>query len=246
MRLSVTLADISSRLSESLSALDFELPVTHVYDPTVHARRSHVAYLKYATRGVDAIWLGMNPGPWGMVQTGVPFGEVAHVREFLGIQERVDRPDPEHPKRPVTGFECPRSEVSGRRVWEWVASKFGTADAFFQRFFVWNWCPLAFMEESGRNRTPDKLSASERVELEHLCDAALGEVVACVQPKMIIGVGGFARRRAMKALGTKVRVEQILHPSPASPAANRGWAPQVEQQLAAMGVDVPTSDPSRA
>ena len=117
MRLSVTLADVSSRLSESLAALDFELPVTHVYDPTVHARRSHVAYLKYATRGVDAIWLGMNPGPWGMVQTGVPFGEVAHVREFLGIHERVDRPDPEHPKRPVTGFECPRSEVSGRRVW---------------------------------------------------------------------------------------------------------------------------------
>jgi single-strand selective monofunctional uracil DNA glycosylase len=143
------------------------------------------------------------------------------------------------------GFDCPRSEVSGRRVWEWVESRFGTAEMFFQRFFVWNWCPLAFMEDSGRNRTPDKLAVTERAALERLCDAALVEVVACVQPRMIIGVGAFARKRASKALGSGIRVEQILHPSPASPAANRGWAPQVEQQLAAMGVVLPTCDPSQ-
>lgn len=245
MRLADTLADISTRLSGALADVDIGLPVTHVYDPTAHARRSHVAYLNYANRGVDAIWLGMNPGPWGMVQTGVPFGEVAHVRDFLGIQESVDRPVPEHPKRPVMGFDCPRSEVSGRRVWEWVESRFGTAEMFFQRFFVWNWCPLAFMEDSGRNRTPDKLAVTERAALERLCDAALVEVVASVQPRMIIGVGAFARKRASKALGSGIRVEQILHPSPASPAANRGWAPQVEQQLAAMGVVLPTCDRSQ-
>lgn len=244
MKIAQTLAGISARLSESLAKVDIADPVTHVYDPTVHARRSHVAYLNYARRGVDAIWLGMNPGPWGMVQTGVPFGEVASVRDFLGIHEPVDHPKSEHPKRPVTGFDCPRSEVSGRRVWEWVASRFGTADAFFQRFFVWNWCPLAFMEDSGRNRTPDKLALRERVVLERLCDAALVEVVACVQPHMIIGVGAFARKRASKALGPSIRVEQILHPSPASPAANRGWAPQIEQQLAAMGVVLPACDRS--
>lgn len=239
------MADVSASLSASVSTLDMGPPITHVYDPTTYARRSHVAFLKYARRGIDALLLGMNPGPWGMAQTGVPFGEVAHVRGFLGITEPVQRPDPEHPKRPVLGFDCPRSEVSGRRLWSWVEERFGTADRFFERFFVWNWCPLAFLEESGRNRTPDKLPAEERRPLERLCDAALVEVVACLQPKMVIGVGAFARKRAELALGSSMRVEQILHPSPASPAANRGWAPQVERQLESIGVDLPTVARSR-
>ncbi|MDP6479222.1 MAG: single-stranded DNA-binding protein [Phycisphaerales bacterium] len=238
MSLVTEIVEVSARLSEDLSGLVFHPPVTHVYDPTKYARRSHVAYLEFARRGVDALLLGMNPGPWGMAQTGVPFGEVAHVREFLGISEPVDRPDPEHPKRPVLGFECPRSEVSGRRLWSWVEDQFGAADHFFERFFVWNWCPLAFLEESGRNHTPDKLPVGERSRLERICDAALVEVVACMQPRMVIGVGAFARKRAERALGSDMQVEQILHPSPASPAANRGWAPQVEHQLESIGLNL--------
>jgi len=236
-----TMADLSRGLSEALALLDFEPPVTHVYDPTHYARRPHRAYLRFARPGVEALLLGMNPGPWGMAQTGVPFGEVAHVRDFLGIHTAANRPRCEHPKRPVLGFDCPRSEVSGRRLWSWVEDRFGTAEAFFRRFFVWNWCPLAFLEESGRNRTPDKLPAAERTPLETLCDAALVEIVARLQPKMVIGVGAFARKRAERAVGHLVQVEQILHPSPASPAANRGWAPQVETQLEAMGIVLPTA-----
>ena len=238
MSILTEMADVSARLSEDLSGLVVHPPVTHVYDPTKYARRSHVAYLKFARRDIDALLLGMNPGPWGMAQTGVPFGEVAHVRDFLGICQPVGHPDREHPKRPVLGFDCPRSEVSGRRLWSWVEARFGTAAHFFERFFVWNWCPLAFLEESGRNRTPDKLPAEERSRLEHICDAALVEVVACMQPRMIIGVGAFARKRAERALGPDMQVEQILHPSPASPAANRGWAPQVEQQLESIGLNL--------
>jgi single-strand selective monofunctional uracil DNA glycosylase len=241
MTVSAAIADVSKRLSEELSSLVVHDPVSHVYDPTAYAWRSHRAYLKFARRGTDALLLGMNPGPWGMVQTGVPFGEVAHVRDFLGINEPVDRPDPEHPKRPVLGFECPRSEVSGRRLWSWVEERFGAAEHFFERFFVWNWCPLAFLEESGRNCTPDKLAIGERATLEARCDAALVEMIACLQPTMVIGVGAFARKRAERALGGGMRVEQILHPSPASPAANRGWAPQVERQFASIGVDLPTA-----
>ena len=31
------------------------------------------------------VFLGMNPGPFGMAQVGVPFGEVAAVRDWLRI-----------------------------------------------------------------------------------------------------------------------------------------------------------------
>lgn len=205
--------------------------MTHVYNPLDYAWSLHAQYLSLAKAKPWALLLGMNPGPWGMAQTGVPFGEIAHVRDFLGIDGTVEQPPQPHPKRPIEGMACARSEVSGRRVWTWAQETFGTADAFFHRFFVWNWCPLAFMEEGGRNRTPDKLPAGERAMIEAPCDAALRAVVEVLQPEFVIGVGAFARKRAALAL-PDIRVEQILHPSPASPAANRGWAPQVVKQLA--------------
>jgi single-strand selective monofunctional uracil DNA glycosylase len=235
----VSIAAISERLSSALDQLSFAPPVTHVYNPVAYASVPHRAYLeRFARPGCDALLLGMNPGPWGMAQTGVPFGEVESVRDWMGITGAVKPPGNEHPKRPVQGFDCTRSEVSGRRVWGWAKERFGTPDAFFDRFFVWNYCPLSFMEESGKNRTPDKLPVAERDAVYALCDAALAEVVAQLSPGRVIGIGAFAQTRAQRALGDAVEVGRILHPSPASPVANRGWSQQAEQQLAEQGITV--------
>ena len=227
---------ITRALCREVDALAFAEPVTHVYNPLDYARGPHETFLKRFTKpGVDALLLGMNPGPWGMAQTGIPFGEIAHVRDFLKISGRVGRPDPEHPKRPITGFDCTRSEGSGKRVWAWAKERFGSPEAFFDRFFVWNYCPLCFLEEGGRNRTPDKLPREEREALFEVCDRALLRIVATVRPRIVIGIGKFAEARAREALDG-VSIGSILHPSPASPLANRGWAPQAEKQLAELGV----------
>jgi single-strand selective monofunctional uracil DNA glycosylase len=230
---------ISRRLARGADALRFAPPVTHVYNPLRYARACHEAYLeRYAGARGGALLIGMNPGPWGMVQTGVPFGEVELVREWLGIEARVGRPDPEHPKRPVQGFACTRSEVSGKRLWGWARERFGRPERFFARFFVWNYCPLAFLEESGRNRTPDKLPAAEAEPLFALCDEALRALVAELVPEHVIGIGAFAQRRARLALGEERSVGSILHPSPASPLANRGWAARAERQLDDLGIRI--------
>ena len=240
MKIGARLGDVSRKLSESLADLPVRDPVTHVYDPTQYARELHERYLAFARQGAEGLLLGMNPGPWGMAQTGVPFGEVGHVRDFLRIEGKVDPPQGEHPKRPVKGLACARSEVSGRRLWSWAAERFGTADKFFDRFFVWNWCPLAFLEATGRNRTPDKLPSEMRSVVEPACDAALREVVEILRPTSIVAVGTFAERRATVALkSVKLPIHRILHPSPASPAANRGWAEQVDQQFARAGFSIP-------
>jgi single-strand selective monofunctional uracil DNA glycosylase len=234
------LTDIADDLDAELARQSFGPPVTHVYDPCVYARQPHHAYLeRYGSGPKEVLFLGMNPGPFGMAQTGVPFGEIAAVRDWLGIEGEVGRPEGEHPKRPVLGFGCPRSEVSGRRVWGWAAQRFGDPESFFERFFVHNYCPLVFLEESGRNRTPDKLPVAEREPLLAACDAALRRVVETLGRPRVVGVGAFAETRARKALqGLDVTFGRILHPSPASPAANRGWAEQAERQLAEMGIDV--------
>jgi single-strand selective monofunctional uracil DNA glycosylase len=228
----------SRRLAREAEKLRFAAPVTHVYNPLIYARVPHEEYLRRWGQGPKSVlFLGMNPGPFGMAQTGVPFGDVARVRDFLGIEAAVGRPTLENPARLVTGFSCPRSEVSGTRLWGWAEQRFGSAQAFFARFFVHNYCPLVFMESGGRNRTPDKLSGPEREALYQVCDRALREVVALLRPTHVIGVGAFAEARARQALAdTPVTVATILHPSPASPAANQNWSGKIEAQLAALGI----------
>jgi single-strand selective monofunctional uracil DNA glycosylase len=192
-------------------------------------------------QGLRAVFVGMNPGPFGMMQTGVPFGEVAAVRDWMGIEAPVVGVADAHPRRPIEGFACRRSEVSGRRLWGWAARRFGPPDVFFSQCFVLNYCPLVFLEASGRNFTPDRLPRAELAPLQAACDAHLREAVAALAPAWVIGVGGYARARIEAALaagpaGLAPRVDQILHPSPASPAANRGWEPAVDQQLERLGV----------
>jgi single-strand selective monofunctional uracil DNA glycosylase len=235
----VDLVRISRTLCRAVDALSFGPPVTHVYNPLRYARAAFEQYLERfgAARG-RVILLGMNPGPFGMVQSGVPFGEVGLVREFLGIDAAVGRPRAEHPKRPVEGLACTRAEVSGARVWGWARRRYGTPDRFFARFFVMNYCPLAFLEDSGRNRTPDKLPRAEREPLFAACDRALVQTARVLEPTLVVGIGAFAHGRARLALGDAWSVGTMLHPSPASPRANRGWEAQAEADLAALGVSL--------
>ena len=233
------LIKISKWLIKELEPLEFAPPVTHVYNPLAYAWAPHERYLRQFDGPREVLLLGMNPGPYGMAQTGVPFGEVNLVRDWMGLESPVSKPDPEHPKRPVDGFACARSEVSGARLWGWAKATFGTADAFFGRFFVANYCPLVFMEESGKNRTPDKLPADERAPLEAICDEALRRVVEAVSPEHLVGVGQFAQNRLKVALGNDRPVGRVLHPSPASPAANRGWAAAARKDFDKLGIALP-------
>ncbi len=226
------------KLCKQLAPLSFGAPVTHVYNPLVYAAAPYADYLRrYAATPKQVVYLGMNPGPFGMAQTGVPFGEVSLVRDFLGVRGAVGKPEHEHPKRPIEGFACTRSEVSGARLWGTLAARYPQATGFFEHAFVANYCPLVFMESSGKNRTPDKLAPSERDALYAACDAHLRALVAALEPRYVIGIGKFAQGRALAALGgLDLSIGTILHPSPASPAANRGWAKLVDAALAELGL----------
>ena len=238
MSRTVRLIKATKALSQSVGSLSFDLPTAYVYNPLEYAWGIHRQYLKLAGTGKKkVVFLGMNPGPYGMAQTGVPFGEVSAVRDWIGLKGEVKKPNPEHPKRPVEGLECSKSEVSGRRLWGLFADKFPEAHDFFKDHFVVNYCPLVFMEESGKNRTPDKLPAVETKLLEHVCDTHLRQVVEILEPEWLIGVGAFAEKRASIALsGMNIQIGKILHPSPASPAANRGWAEAANKQLLEQGI----------
>lgn len=233
------LVAIAEALATQVDRLRFGPPVAYVYNPLVYAAAAHHDYLRrYGGGPHEVLLLGMNPGPFGMAQTGVPFGDVAMVRNWLKIEAPVARPASEHPRRPVLGFACPRREVSGSRLWGWAAATCGSAQHFFARFFVANYCPLVFMEAGGRNRTPDKLESRERAPLYAACDQALRGAVAVLSPRYVVGVGAFAEARAQAALAGRadLTIGRMPHPSPASPQANRDWALQASASLAALGI----------
>jgi single-strand selective monofunctional uracil DNA glycosylase len=237
----MSLQDIVDDLVRDLKTLRFSDPVTHVYNPLEYARESYDRYLAhYASGPKEIVLLGMNPGPWGMAQTGIPFGEVGLVKEWLRIETCVDVPEAVHPKRPIQGFLCHRSEVSGKRLWGWAREKFGTPEQFFKRFFVLNYCPLMFMEESGRNRTPNKIKNAELKPLLKSCDRALRKTIQWLQPRYVLGVGVFAEQRACAALtDIDIFIGRITHPSPANPKANRGWSILIENEMRALGIELP-------
>ena len=225
--------------ADRLRPLSFS-KAAYVYLPTDYARVPHETYLKRFGKGKKRVlMLGMNPGPYGMAQTGVPFGEIEAVRDWMGITGKVAKPQPEHPKRPVDGFDCGRSEVSGRRLWGLFSEKYPDADDFFSEHFVANYCPLVWMSETGANITPDKLPKEEMEPVEAACQEHLEKVIAALKPEFLIGVGDYAEgklKEAAERIGYEAKLGKILHPSPASPAANRGWAEAAEKQLRAMGV----------
>ena len=234
------LVPVAERLRRRTRALRFDRPVASVYAPLDYAWEPHRLYLeRYGRETCDVLFVGMNPGPFGMAQTGVPFGDVGSVRDWLGIEAPVGRPAVEHPRRPVLGFDIGRREVSGARFWGWARERCGTPDAFFRRAFVWNYCPLCFMDEGGRNLTPDRLRPRDaRERLFAVCDEALAAAAACLGPSVIIGVGRFAADRARPVAERRgARCGSAPHPSPANPRANQGWGAIFDAALQDLGIE---------
>ena len=236
------LLSITEELSRSLATFTPSAPVAHVYRPLEYASAVHQQFITRFGGGPKSYLLvGMNPGPWGMAQTGIPFGAVSSVRDWLRLDPvPIPRPSDEIEKRPVLGFECRRQEVSGDRLWSWAEDLYATPERFFADFWITNYCPLLFLDEEGRNLTPDKLRPADRDALFPACDRALAKIADTLSVARVIGVGVWAEKRARLATAhLPVIVGRVLHPSPASPAANRGWAAAATRQLRESGVRLP-------
>lgn len=191
------LYDIECRLSAELRKINFHSKdIAAVYNPIEYAADMHCDYMrKYLDGPKSVLFVGMNPGPYGMVQTGVnvihtrsienfisrqmgrmafprfeenplklllfaqvPFGCIPVVRDWLKISGTVNKPEEEVAARPVLGFDCNKSEQSGQRFWSLIQDVCANTPAnFFSNCFVYNYCPLAFFQSSGRNITPAEI-----------------------------------------------------------------------------------------
>ncbi len=227
--------ELSDKLEKVIQSKNFPSEI-FAYNPLDYARVPFFSYIdEYANPSVDALFLGMNPGPNGMMQTGIPFGDITYVKNYLDISSGVVKPKKEHPKRPILGFDCPKPEVSGTRLWSFFQSQFPKPESFFKKFFVLNYCPLGFLSTTGANVTPDKLPLECRKKIETLCDDFLLKCVPIFEPQSLVGIGGYATKVFVR-LFPETQKHTLLHPSPASPAANRGWSNVAAKQLKEAGL----------
>ncbi|MBN2535587.1 MAG: single-stranded DNA-binding protein [Spirochaetales bacterium] len=240
----LSLTDLSKRFSEEIGQIHFSSPVRYVYNPLDYAWKPHAEYTgRFGSGKKKVLFVGMNPGPWGMVQNGIPFGDIYFVKEWFKIEESVTAPAVTHPDRPVLGFNSTRSEQSGQRLWGLMRTRFLHAETFFQDHFVTNYCPLAFFDIQGKNITPNTLNKKDRDCLHRVCDTFLLETIRLLMPRFVIGIGKFAEERIHKSLlradspeAMEYSTGSILHPSPANPAANTDWAGKATRQLIDLGV----------
>lgn len=66
------LYEIEVSLNANLRLISHSAEVSAVYNPTEYATLLHCQYLeRFLTGQKRILFLGMNPGPWGMCQTGV-------------------------------------------------------------------------------------------------------------------------------------------------------------------------------
>ncbi len=209
----------------------------YVYHPLNYAWNFHKKYLElYVKKGTKALFLGMNPGPFGMAQTGIPFGEVNVVKEYLKIDEPLLALPITHPKRPIEGLLCERSEVSGRRLWSLIEKKFPLSKQFTPHLAIMNYCPVVFVDTgpTGKNIIPEKIEKEVRVELEKVCDTYLDDIIDIIRPISVVGIGQYAKKKLSLSIARSkknIYVTSIIHPSPANPQANKGWLEIVEKAL---------------
>mgnify|MGYP001219054359 FL=1 len=229
-----------SQSCDSLSKLILKNKnIKYVTNPLSYAWQYHESYLsQYSGLGATTLLLGMNPGPYGMAQCGVPFGATHVARDFLNITGEFIQPAGRHPKRPIEGLNLERQEVSGTRMWGLLKEIWKTPDEIHKNVFLVNHCPLLLLGESGRNITPDKISGLTAKKLLKACDEHLREVVLQLGITRVIGIGKYAEKRALLALeGLDIDITTCWHPSPASPLANRNdgadWKANVTNVLLA-------------
>lgn len=233
--ISETFLKLELDLNESLKQLHFKQPVEYVYHPLDYAFKLHAAFTrKYCTSPKKLLFLGMNPGPWGMCQTGIPFGEVNIVTDWFNINEEVLKPEKECPERKVLGLDCSRSEISGQRIWGLFKNICTIPENFFKNAYMYNYCPIAMMKNGGLNVTPTEIKGETQRKLEEICDKTLYEIIQLLQAEIVVGVGKFAETRALQVLKKNnplnTKVLYLLHPSPRV-ANNQNWVSTAAKKL---------------
>jgi single-strand selective monofunctional uracil DNA glycosylase len=217
-----------------------------VLDPGRYGERWHHRFRRcYPVGPRPLLVFGLNPGPYGMAQTGVPFTDLKRLefhlprlwRELLAAREPVALPGLAPPS--LRPFLTRTFESSSVRVYKFLERAFGSAEQAFRRVAFVNPCPLLFIDRAtGENRTPADLPrAAPRLmrEFDALRRTTVLEAVSELEARGAVLLGKDVARAAAPALRAALPADSVLeweHPARAVPET---WARGLHESLAARG-----------
>ncbi len=142
-----------------------------IWNPGLYGETWHARFRRLYRPGQHPLVVfGLNPGPYGMAQTGIPFTDIRRLvsalpdlaAELRGRGERVEPPGLAPPGlRPYLSRSFESSAV---RVYRFLKKGWGGAERGWTEVVVANPCTLLFIDPAeGKNRTPADLARAARL-----------------------------------------------------------------------------------
>ncbi|XP_076299727.1 single-strand-selective monofunctional uracil-DNA glycosylase isoform X3 [Lasioglossum baleicum] len=216
---------------------------------TLVLRNLWLIFENVGTRGNQSVGIGGNwwesvgiSGNQGIVGSGkgtctLMYTHIVYTNFFI-ICGPVGKPAKEQPDRKVTGFQCTRSEVSGKRLWGLFKELCGNPENFFEHAYIHNYCPIAFMDKKGRNITPSEIKGAEIAKVHSACDKVLADIIRLLKVEILIGIGIYAEKRSQLVVQSHklpIKILCLPHPSPRA-ANNKNWSEKATKKLSEFGL----------
>jgi single-strand selective monofunctional uracil DNA glycosylase len=221
-----------------------------VLNPGRYGERWHARFRRaYPMSPRPLLVFGLNPGPYGMAQTGVPFTDLKRLesalpglwKDLVASGEPVTRPGLAPPS--LARHLTRTFESSSVRVYRFLERAYGRPELALREVVFVNPCPLLFIDpETGANRTPADLPralrARKAAELVHAFEelrrATVLEAVAELEPRGAILLGRDVAAAVGEALRAALGARSVVeweHPARAVPETwSRGLADELRKR----------------
>lgn len=162
--------------------------------------------------------LSMNPGPFGAVQTGIPFCDVPLARQLLPGFDRLIAAKP-------SWVASERREISALKLVVWSDARFGGIRGLYARVLLAMTCPLAILRGPRKTNVPlPALPRREQEKIEAFIPRHAAEEIRLAEPAGILMLGEWAQRVWRIALRTDpglASLPALAAPHPAAHITNR-------------------------
>lgn len=200
---------------------ELRLPKDHrILNVHTYGWAAYDAFIRtyYSDRRPRILALSMNPGPFGAVQTGIPFCDGRLARELLPEFDRLIAQKP-------SWVASERRETSALKLIEWSERSFGGIRGLYERVLLAMTCPLGILRGPNKTNVPlPALPRREQVKIEAFIARHAPEEIRFAEPSGILMLGDWAQRVWRIAVGTDpglASLPAVAAPHPAAHITNR-------------------------
>jgi len=206
-----------------------------VWNPALYALDIYQEYLtKFPPEPGAILALGLNPGPYGMAQTGIPFTDCRTASGALGMEMTIPGKAPDDlisRLKKANGKWRGTYERSSLGMYRFLILAWGDIKTAYRNWFVGNPCPLLFLDPERWNVTPADPRLRRMKEVGELRQRAVIGFSEILNPRGIVCFGKDVAKAVGEVAIRQVGPDRVVfyeHPARAVPEK---WAAGLLQEL---------------